>query len=537
MIHAGKAPVEIAAPEPSVSSDGRRSTEFASAGAGAAAGSSSSQSSTSAEGIRFELYIMSKCPFATKVLQSLDLVLAGLGDHVDLQVDYIGTVEDGVPTSMHGESEVDGDILHLCAADQGSRDQWREFVVCLADDYRTIPRDWEHCAERADLDLGRMSTCFDGPRGRELIEASFEKSRLRKATGSPTMFLAGEPYRGIRSASAFGRAICAALEDAKPAYCDDISVPVSVPVTVIGDRRCGGERGCDPKRFIAFVTYTFEGADVRELDYGDREGRKLFAESEEQFLPIAIFGPEVEDDKEGYDRLKQRLRRYPGTNDWIYPLGRNWDPTAEICDDGEDNTGDGKVDCRDATCKDKKVCRRELKGKLQLFMMSQCPYANRVLAAVDDVLGRFGKKRRLIDFSLEFIGNNEGGELTSMHGQGEVDEDLRMICAQQHYAKDYLFMDYVLCRSEAFFVNRHVEEQDAWKECATGGVDARVIEKCSEGAEGRRLLAASFALAEHLRATGSPTWLLNNKHDMAGREADAIHDAFCERNKKIKGCK
>jgi hypothetical protein len=231
------------------------------------------------------------------------------------------------------------------------------------------------------------------------------------------------------------------------------------------------------------------------------------------------------------------LRRLEGSDDWVYPLGRTWDPTAEICDDGVDNTGNGKVDCRDASCKGTKICRKEIPGKLQLFVMSQCPYAIRTLAAVNELLSDFGKRRKAIDFSIEYIGNNRDGTLTSMHGQGEVDEDLRQICAQKHYSRNYAFMDYVICRNEAYEAHRNSEEPDAWKDCATGAIKARVIERCAEGPEGKKLLEASFARAEKLGITGSPTWLLNNKHDMSGRTPDAIKEGFCAMNQKRKGCR
>ncbi|MFO8070985.1 MAG: GILT family protein [Polyangia bacterium] len=488
------------------------------------------------EKVALDFHIMSKCPFGVKVMQAITPVLEKMGDNIDFNVYYIGKKKNGELTSMHGEKEVMGNKLQLCAEDIGDFDQWLSFVKCMNDDWRKIPEGWEQCAESSQLDVAKMKACAEGEQGEKLLAESFAKSREKKATGSPTIFLGDEPYRGGRSEHSFGRAICAVFEGEKPAYCDEIPAPVKVPVTVVADKRCKG-RGCDPKRFLAFITHTFEGAEIKELDYSDEEGKKLFEKSDLEYLPIAVFGPEVEKEEAGYNRLKRRLKPMEGSDELVYPLGRKWDPTAEICDDGKDNTGNGKVDCEDESCQGKKVCREEIPNKLDLFAMSQCPYGVRTVDAMQEVLENFGKDRGKIDFSIEFIGRERDGRLTSMHGQGEVDEDKRQLCAQKHYGKNYKFMDYVLCRNEAYRKNRGKEPQgNEWVACATGGINAEVIRKCAEGEEGEELLAASFQKASDLGITGSPNWLLNNKFEMHGRNAEAIKNGFCAKNEGLAGC-
>ena len=124
-----------------------------------------------------------------------------------------------------------------------------------------------------------------------------------------------------------------------------------------------------------------------------------------------------------------------------------------------------------------------------------------------------------------------------MHGDAEVAEDLREICAEKYYGKNYQFMDYVLCRNKAYQDNRGKEaDPNEWTACAKGGMKADVIKKCAEGDEGKQLLTASFKLAEDLGISGSPSWLLNNKFDMRGRTADAIKTDFCDKNPGLAEC-
>jgi hypothetical protein len=482
----------------------------------------------SGQKVALDFHIMSKCPFGVKVLQAVTPVIEKMGSNIDFKVHYIGREKDGELTSMHGEQEIQGDILQLCAADQGDSEKWLAFLKCQNENWRKIPEGWEDCAKGAKLDVPKMKTCSEGEKGKTLLRESFKVSTEKKATGSPTIFLAGEPYRGGRSESSFGRAICGKMKEPKAAYCKDIPAPVKVPVTVVADKRCTG-RGCDPKRFLSFVSHTFEGAEIKELDYSDAEGKALFEKTGEQFLPVAVFGPEIEKEEAGYNRLKRRLKKVEGGDDMVYPLGRSWDPKAEICDDGTDNTGNGKVDCDDETCEGKKVCRDEAKNKLDIFVMSQCPYGVRTVDAMKDVLDAFNKDTKLIDFELNFIGQERNGEPSSMHGQAEVDEDIRQLCAQKHYGKKYKFMDYVFCR------NKDYRSAD-WEACAKGGIQASVIKKCFESGEGKDLLLASFKKATDLGISGSPSWLLNNKFDMNARNPEAIKKAFCDKNPGVKGC-
>lgn len=478
--------------------------------------------------VALDFHIMSKCPYGVKVLQAITPVLEKMGDRIDFKVHFIGNEKNGELTSMHGEEEVKGDILHLCANEIGDQASWLAFMKCQNEDWKKIPKGWEECAKKAKLDEAKMKSCYEGEQGKNLLKASFKKSSDKKATGSPTIFLAGEPYKGGRSEVYFGRAICRVMKEPKAGYCKDIPEAVKFAVTVVNDNRCTG-RNCDSKRFVNYIKETFEGAEVTELDYADAEGKKAYERSGQTFVPLAIFSPEIKKD-EGYKRLKRRLKEVPESEDLVYVIGRaTWDPTAEICDDGKDNTGNGQVDCDDETCKSTRACREEVKNKLDLFIMSQCPYGVRAVDAMKEVLDNFDKNRKLVDFELQYIGQENDGQFSSLHGPPEVDEDIRQLCAQKIYKKNYKFMDYVLCR------NKDYRSSD-WESCATGGISAAAIKKCAEGDEGKQLLSASFKLASDLGVRGSPNWLLNNKLEMRARSPEAIKREFCKANEGLKGC-
>jgi hypothetical protein len=214
-----------------------------------------------------------------------------------------------------------------------------------------------------------------------------------------------------------------------------------------------------------------------------------------------------------------------------------FDPTAEICDNKKDDTGNGKVDCDDATCKGKLVCREEKKQTVNVFVMSQCPYGVRALDSMKEVLKNFGKD---LNFDVHYIADKvpdgqkcrRGAKPTfgfcALHGKSEVEENIRQLCAKKHYRKNNKYMAYIWCR------NKNYRSND-WKGCAKDGIDAAVIEKCFN-TEGPKLHEQDINVAKTLGVSGSPTWLANNKYKFSGIAANAIKQNICKHNPKMKNC-
>jgi predicted DsbA family dithiol-disulfide isomerase len=153
------------------------------------------------------------------------------------------------------------------------------------------------------------------------------------------------------------------------------------------------------------------------------------------------------------------------------------------------------------------------------------------LDAMKEVTDNFKKAGEPIDFAVHYIGDGDASNLTSMHGAGEVAEDVREACAIQHYGKGLKYMDYVWCRNKAI-------RDTNWQSCTGGatGIDTAVIQKCSEGDEGKQLVAKSFADSKALGIAASPTWLANNKYKFSGIDPQTIKSNLCSHNAKLAGC-
>ncbi len=470
--------------------------------------------------VAVELYIMSKCPYGARTAGPMIDAIKKLGSAVDFKLDYIVTPQGDDFRSLHGPTEVRGNIDQLCAKKVGG-DKYMAFVQCVSKNYRDIPNNTEQCAKEAGIDFGALKTCAEGPEGKSLLRESAARAQAAGARGSPTIKIGGKSYRGGRGTRDFMRAICAAAKDPKPKACAEIPPPVKVNMIVLTDKRC---KDCRTARYEAQLKSYFPGLEVKTVDYDTPEGKELYQKTGVKFLPALLFDESVTK-AEAY---AQFARRFNKVGDYYQIRVRaKFDPTAEICDNKKDDTGNGLVDCDDPTCKQTLTCREEKKGELAVFVMSQCPYGVRALNAMKEVFGALGDN---VKFSIHYIADKTPTGFRSLHGQGEVDEDIRELCAIKHYAKDRKYMEYIWCR------NKDIRSKD-WEKCTgSNGISADVIRKCAEGEEGKKLLEEDIKIAQALQIGASPTWLANNKYKFSGIQPERIKSSFCKHNPGTKGC-
>ncbi len=467
-----------------------------------------------------DFYVMSQCPFGLQVENAIAPVLETLGDSVDFNLYFIVTDnEDGTFRSLHGEPEVQGNIVQLCAIEY-EPESYMDLIVCMNENVQGIPDNWETCAEDLGLDVDSIKECYEGDEGTDLLKESIVATNLVGATGSPTIYLNGERYSGGRSEMDFTRAICNALDNG-PTACQELPEAVAVKVIILNDERCG--TNCDISRLISQLESIFPGMDLTELDYSSDEGQAIYGATGVQLLP-AIFFDETVEGAEGYQNVLSYLLE---AGDYTsLRIGAQFDPTKEVCDNGVDDTGNGDVDCDDADCKDSLVCREEIENHLQVFIMSDCPYGRIAVEALDGVLENFEDD---VDYEIHYIATENGDGFDSLHGQYEVDENIIQLCVLEH-SPDVWF-DYVLCRS-----TNGVRNID-WNTCAEEtGIDVDAVQTCFDDGTGADLLREDIKIAQSLGVSASPTWFANNKVQFSGIDAETVKTSFCISNPDKEGC-
>jgi len=158
------------------------------------------------------------------------------------------------------------------------------------------------------------------------------------------------------------------------------------------------------------------------------------------------------------------------------------------------------------------------KPVLDLYVMSQCPYGTQAEEITFPVVELFGDD---IEFNLRFIANDNGdGTFSSLHGQPEVDGNIRQLCVEKNYPEKYF--DYLLCVAEDY---RNLDT--IWGTCAEQvGIDATIILDCFNN-EGSDLLSENVVYADENGVGGSPTFFLNGVKISPARTQDGIKTAIC----------
>jgi 2-hydroxychromene-2-carboxylate isomerase len=482
--------------------------------------SQETQTTQEGEQVEVRFYVMSQCPYGYQVMDAIAPVLKKIGSSIDFKADYIATeTADGTFSSLRGQPEVDENIRQLCAMKHYPNNyQYMDYITCR--NKNIMGAEWESCARQAGMDAEKIRACSQGPEGKNLHSESIKRSTAAGARGSPTMFIGGASYGGGRQEADFLRAICSQLKD-QPTACGDLPKPVEFEVIVLGDERCSE---CDPTRIETQLKQVFPSITFKKIDYSTAEGKRLYSDSELQYLPAFLFTDAVTKDP-NYGNVQRYLVE---AGDYLSLLvGANFDPTKEICDNGIDDTGNGLIDCEDPDCKGTIVCREEIIQKLDLFVMSECPYGVMALDAMEEILDAFPS----IAFGIHYIAdyNEATGEFRSLKGQSEVDENIRQLCAIKYNPEDYQYMDYIWCR------NKNLKGD--WRQCATeAGLDADQIAECFESGEGADILKEDIKVAQSLKVSGSPTWLANNKHTFGGITAEAVKTNYCRYNPGLPGC-
>jgi len=471
--------------------------------------------------VNFDLYVMSYCPYGTQVEDALFPVIKKFGGVVALSLNFIANENaDGTFQSLHGQVEVDENIRQLCAIKYYPT-KYMDFILCRNKDISSS--NWEPCATEAGFDASKIKTCAEGSEGKKLLSDSIKKTDEVGASGSPTMYINDEPYQGSRDEISFTRAICKYVPDnenckdipacatdadctavadkvgkcmnsgEKNAKCEYVE-PVKIEFTVLNDKNCAS---CDTANIVSVTEQLFKGLVVKEVDYNTAEGKDLVKKFGITILPAYIFDANVANG-ESFARVAGALIKQ----------------------------GDSYIINPQATGASYYIGREEKKNTLDLFVMSFCPYGTQAEKSLKEVLDLFGSK---LTFNLHFIASeNSDGTFNSLHGQTEVDEDLRQVCAIKYYPTKYF--SYVLCRDNDINAD--------WKSCTDStGLDTAKIEKCATGDEGKKLLSADIKIGSDLGIGSSPTFLINNRNAVSGAmPSDTIKENICASNPALAGC-
>lgn len=291
-------------------------------------------------------------------------------------------------------------------------------------------------------------------------------------------------------------------------------------MTILNDERCVK---CDVTALKQSLQQVFPEIKFKEIDYMTEEGKQLYNELNLQVLPALLFNEQVIA-QDNYEQVKNYLTQKGEYYD--LNVGSSFDPTSEICDNEKDDTGNGLVDCNDPECENSLACRPLKENHVSVFIMSDCPYGKEAVKALAPVIEQMPD----LEYEINYIVTDMGdGNFRSLHGDYEVEENIRQLCAKDISEENYF--DYVLCRIE-----NGVNGVD-WKNCAEEtGYDTEELEACTTGERGTELLSENAKIAAELGIGASPTWLANNRYKFSGISSDVVQANVCAANPDLTGC-
>jgi thioredoxin 1 len=135
-----------------------------------------------------QAFIVSRCPFGLQMQRILAGVVSNVPEAEEsLMVMYIGSVENGTLTSMHGSEEAGENARQICIREEQPQKYW-DYVGCYMKEGMS-----EDCLSSTSLDQDKLSSCLADPkRGLAYAQKDFDLADKYGITGSPTLVMNGQ---------------------------------------------------------------------------------------------------------------------------------------------------------------------------------------------------------------------------------------------------------------------------------------------------------------------------------------------------------
>jgi len=176
--------------------------------------------------LKLDAFIMSYCPYGVRFVDTtLNPMIGEFNDRLDWMPYYImnESAEEGKLQAMHGQKEVDENLRQICIRDEWGLDKWLSYMDCFSSEIygkrNNNPKNWDYCAEQADIDPDKLETCAEED-GFDLAQKDMELTRKYRATGSPTaVYNCGKNIVGAIPFSSIKSRVCRLFPGEQPEAC------------------------------------------------------------------------------------------------------------------------------------------------------------------------------------------------------------------------------------------------------------------------------------------------------------------------------
>jgi len=189
-----------------------------------------------------EAFVVSACPFGLQMQRAIASALKSvptLAQHIKIK--YIGSIENGIITAMHGQEEAKENLRQICIRDEQQSKYWAYVSCYMQKSAGNMPNgmpygDTKTCQETAKIDTAKLNGCVtNSNRGLAYAKEDFDLAAKYNDTpeckadptkcavgGSPALMLNGTSVSefdfGGRSADTIRNLICSSSV-AAPDFC------------------------------------------------------------------------------------------------------------------------------------------------------------------------------------------------------------------------------------------------------------------------------------------------------------------------------
>ncbi len=165
-------------------------------------------------------FVVANCPFGLQMQRLFKKTENELPDLASfLKIRYIGSIDNGKITSMHGDEEAQENLRQICIREEMPDYYWN-YVSC----YMQEQGKSADCLAQNGINTDEVNNCMtDAGRGLTYAKADFDMANKFKVSSSPTLLLndketVSEFDFGGRVANAIKDIVCCGQKD-KPGFC------------------------------------------------------------------------------------------------------------------------------------------------------------------------------------------------------------------------------------------------------------------------------------------------------------------------------
>lgn len=164
-------------------------------------------------------FIVADCPFGLQMQRVFKKTISEAPEMLSsLTVKYIGSIDNGKITSMHGDKEAQENLKQICIREEQKPKYW-DYVSCYMQEGKS-----DECSTTSGIDTTQLSSCIsDANRGLKYAKVDFDLANKLSVGSSPTLVLNDNQvisefdFDG-RVANSLSQIVCCA-SNTKPGFC------------------------------------------------------------------------------------------------------------------------------------------------------------------------------------------------------------------------------------------------------------------------------------------------------------------------------